>query len=815
MSDSAASPFDSLLAQSKELVGDRVSEALAAMLDKVDDTLSTMMGETQSTETQELYRKTRDNALANRADFEKDFRTRFNKEFQSRANKVKKVTQSLSDIDLSDMELELVGEDDLTETLKFNEMATKARRFCDEEMVALDQRMGVLLGDADLQPEDNPLSPNVICDAYKHACKKVDGETGAVRLVMLKLFDDHILDGMRSVYKDVNALLVKNQILPKIRYGVSKKEGGGGGKAPAAGEPDAPGEEKAAPPTEQDFFTMMQNFMKASGNMPGIPAGAAGGQVVVLQGAELLSSLSRLQSGGGGGEGGGDLPALNLGEAGTNNVLRELKGTSVGASMGQMDAMTLDIVAMIFDQLFDEPKIPVGVKGLLGRMQIPMLKVAIADKAFFSDKTHPARKMLDAIGEIAVRLPGDFNSSSPLFQEMEKLVNEVIEGYKDNTEIFNTVREKFHGLMIAEDQRLAKETETAAKRIKEQEDLALAKAVAQNEIKERLRGKVSSGRVPRFVVDFLVQHWVKFLLLVHVKRGKDSDAWKSSMEVMDQLIWSVEPKDSLEEKRKLGAAVPPMLKKMTAGLKGAGIDQAPITKFMDELMKRHTEIVGKEDTLAPAAAAAGAPAAASDPNRTLPGGPSSKKPAGTADPSRTMPGGPSSKKPAGAPDPGRTLPGGPSSRAGAPAKPPPEADLDFTDDLTVKNPFGGGDVQVKQLDFSDLASPAKARAVQKEAELTEHLVVGSWVEVRDKDADDKVTARMARLSFVSPMKTSYLFVDRNGTTVLECSRAELARRYRLKEVVDLDEAPLFDRIMTGLMGKMKAGAPAPAAAAKR
>ena len=48
----------------------------------------------------------------------------------------------------------------------------------------------------------------------------------------------------------------------------------------------------------------------------------------MLQGAELLSSLSRLQGGGGGtagGEGGGELPVLNLGEQGTNNVLRELK----------------------------------------------------------------------------------------------------------------------------------------------------------------------------------------------------------------------------------------------------------------------------------------------------------------------------------------------------------------------------------------------------------------------------------------------------------------------------------------------------------
>ena len=149
----SASPFDSLLAQSKELVSDRVSEALAAMLDKADETLSTMMGETQSTETQELYRKTRDAALANRAEFEKVFRTRFSKDFDSRASKVRKVTQSLSDIDLSDMELELVGEDDLTETLKFNEMATKARRICDEEMAALDQRMGCLLYTSDAADE--------------------------------------------------------------------------------------------------------------------------------------------------------------------------------------------------------------------------------------------------------------------------------------------------------------------------------------------------------------------------------------------------------------------------------------------------------------------------------------------------------------------------------------------------------------------------------------------------------------------------------------------------------------------------------------
>ena len=113
-------------------------------------------------------------------------------------------------------------------------LAAKLRAYCDEELVALDQRVGVLLGDASLQANDNPFSPQVICDAYKHACRQVDASAG-VRRVLLKLFDDHVLDDIRSIYKAVNALLVQNSILPKIRYRVAR--GQEGGKVPLSGAP--------------------------------------------------------------------------------------------------------------------------------------------------------------------------------------------------------------------------------------------------------------------------------------------------------------------------------------------------------------------------------------------------------------------------------------------------------------------------------------------------------------------------------------------------------------------------------------------------
>ncbi len=77
------------------------------------------------------------------------------------------------------------------------------------------------------------------------------------------------------------------------------------------------------------------------------------------QGAELLSSLTRIQHGDVSVVAGGDLPlAATLVQPGTTNVLRELKSTSLASGMEQMDSMTLDIVAMLFDQIFGDEQHP-------------------------------------------------------------------------------------------------------------------------------------------------------------------------------------------------------------------------------------------------------------------------------------------------------------------------------------------------------------------------------------------------------------------------------------------------------------------------
>ena len=106
------------------------------------------------------------------------------------------------------------------------------------------------------------------------------------------------------------------------------------------------------------------------------------------------------------------------------------------------------------------------------------------------------------------------------------------------------------------------------------------------------------------------------------------------------------------------------------------------------------------------------------------------------------------------------------------------------------------------------AAPKPAKAPKRDTiPLPARMVEGAWVELLG--ADDEPQA--AKLHYVSPMKSHFLFVDRQGRKVFECSRSMLSRRVKLGEVTLLDgepDASLFDRIMDGIFGKLKAAAPA-------
>ncbi|HXR57723.1 MAG TPA: DUF1631 family protein, partial [Burkholderiales bacterium] len=483
-----------------------------------------------------------------------------------------------------------------------------------------------------------------------------------------------------------------------------------------------------------------------------LPPGA-----VILQGAELVGSLNNIQA---------QLQALSLGDAnaalpegvsqaaasGQANVLKELKQTTFGAQMQGMDAATLDIVSLLFDQLFDDPNIPVGLKGLIGRLQIPMLKVAIADKALFTKKTHPARQLLDTFGEVAVRLADDFNADSPTFVHLEAIVGHLVANFQEDVGVFDRAREQLKELTADHDKKVEEASQAEAKRIEQTENLSAAKSAAEDEVKLR----VQANKLPGAVLEFLIQQWLRYLLVLYAQGGRESADWKGGLETMDQLIASLEPIKTLEDRKKLASAVPVLIRKLVIGMNRIGTEQPQREQFLGELMKYHTASLGKSKEATPP----------------------------------------------------------PAPVAAAPEQ------LDFTAPVSVPNPTGEGKVEVVSLglDFTPKPANKEERANRKMALMSSLSVeppakmeMGSWIEFRPKE--EGAVPRTCKVLFISPKKTRYLFSDRRGKDVLELSRAEIVRRLRTGEAVRLDEEPpepLFDRFMNGVMGKLKS--PAKAAA---
>ena len=128
--------------------------------------------------------------------------------------------------------------------------------------------------------------------------------------------------------------------------------------------------------------------------------------------------------------------------------------------------------------------------------------------------------------------------------------------------------------------------------------------------------------------------------------------------------------------------------------------------------------------------------------------------------------------------------------------------MDFSAPVKVANPFGEGEVEVNDLDFTMvLRSPSGAKPAPA---LPPEIVPGAWVSIKLRGEQEEI--RFAKLNYVSPLKTRFLFVDRLGKTALDCTQAELVKFLEIGEVTITTEPPaeqpLFDRIAEGAIGKL-------------
>ncbi|BCB26046.1 hypothetical protein SKTS_09320 [Sulfurimicrobium lacus] len=785
-----------LLNDCRDMAVSRLAKALSSMMEKAVDDLFDLSEQSLNFEMRNLYMEAMTIARDKRGVIETGFKQRFVQGF-NKETRGDKSAQPENALDAA--EFSLVAPDDLEESLAIINITNSIHGDCAEELFGLEKRLGVLLHDPDLLNTNNPLGPEVIGKSFMNSMKDLDCPV-KIKLLLVTMFNKHMPRQIKGIYQEINLHLADKGVLEKIRMGAKKRPESGAAVLPEQTDatPEAAAGAQVASGETGLFATLQQLLMRGAAAGGGAPQGQGAGTGIgaplgqgvgtgigalfgqgsgvgsplaggAVQGTSVVGSLTRLQHGQLEGVMGADskLDAALLAN-GHVNVLHEIKSSSVAGAMGHVDAMTLDIVAMLFDYILDDRRIPDAMKALIGRLQIPVLKVAMLDKTFFSQKSHPARKLLDRLAEISIGWNESEGHQGGLYQTVDDQIQRILNEFDDQVGIFSEVLDSLEQFLVDEKKRIDTLTGLSAQHIHQLEQQEIARIMAHDEIRRRIH----AGQLPEVIGNFLVDSWEDVLAAEYAKAGEEGEPWTRAIETMDELIWSATPKREADERKQLVGLLPSLLKRLQDGMVQVSMPDAERDQFFAKLVKCHADAIksGLGGMTQEAAAQSAFLVEEFDAEEAVELARQAEEPAEFVEI-------------------------------------PVLQDVIEPDPVFVQAVSAAPDVELdggwQTLTIGDVAwqGPMESAGDDFDA-MVKRLKRGTWIEFEQEGGE----STRVKLAWVSPLKGLFLFTNRLGEKAVSITPAGLARRLRSGRAQIIEDIALVDRAVNNLMEHLKQAA---------
>jgi len=486
--------------------------------------------------------------------------------------------------------LTLIEADTLEEDLAVNNMIARGESICLRELYALEQRFSKLLNGRPVESKNNPLAPDKICNAFRASIQILDVDI-PTRLVIFKVFEQELVSHLDEVYAGINEMLREAGVIPKLRPKVrrSKITAATSGRLADGESPEGRGgvlSQESDEVAEQLFDTLRQL-------LSGVSRGSASSAVFQpslprADTTQLVNALSALQHSDAVSKS-FDADSGNVGYVDLKvNLLHELRRVARNPEIGsvrQVDDDTIDMVSMLFEFILGDPNIPDVMKVLLAQLQIPIIKVAILDKEFFSKSSHPARRLLNNLAHAVVGWSGDKDRSrNSLYGKVDSIVRRILSDFREDIGLYAELGEELDRF-IASEQRGSDAAEKRTTQIaRGKEQLGVAKRRVKTEIDQRVLRQKS---LPLAVVNLLNEGWKDVLMLHFLRRGAKSKEWQEALALMDRLLWTVEPKGDRKEREKMLREIPAVLGVMRREMSDILCDQHMMSRLFADLERVH------------------------------------------------------------------------------------------------------------------------------------------------------------------------------------------------------------------------------------
>ena len=785
-----------ILTDCRDLAVHRLLLSISGVLDKIGDLLMDRASKSDIRDEQQLYLDSRQSLKSERANLMAEFERKLRRLIDERIAGKEQPKADFSKIDST--KLTLVDTSSMDESVITGNIVRIVENLCHDELGALNRGIGHLLGRPDLETPDNPLSPATIVNAFSEALKGVKAEN-RIKFQILKELNHAPLGDINAIYADLNRHLTNLRVMPSVAGQRIVNRGSPADRTRGAAAPLPPGAPPPMPPQapEVDVMSLFRRMASHGGfpmagrappqqMPPGMPGGmqqpqgfpsyaggapaaapgelpqidfggmqsmsqpmsASGAQMrtfapmaptpsgyvpgaPIISTASLHEGLTRLQAGQTGFDVEGAMVSFSGIPEGLHNVLRDLQESPLGQKANQLESMTIEMVAMLFDFIFETKDLPDGIKALLARLQIPVLKAAMLDGAFFAKKTHPARLLVNALAEAGLGWSPSMGNEDPLYKKVEWIVRAILDGFSDDLAIFDELRESLEAFLAEEEKAAEANIATSAEEITRKDRETVAGTVSRSEVERR----IETYPIPTFLAHFLRTRWQAGLEHTYLHEGEDSEVWSSGVTTLEDLVWSVQPKKTPEDRKHLVALLPSLLKRLSAGMQTQQWPQDERETFMSNLVEAHAAAVKPSLSAVPSPTAAVAEQAKVQAEVARASGDEVAAAKAEALAAAMIPAEP----------------------------PPPEPEREILDDEYL--------------------------------EIARGLERGVWVEF---EGDDGQLA-FAKLAWVSPLRGTYLFTNRQGQKALSMTAEELAERFRADRARLVEAEPLIDRAFSSVL----------------
>jgi len=287
--------------------------------------------------------------------------------------------------------------------------------------------------------------------------------------------------------------------------------------------------------------------------------------------------------------GGGAIPAPGFavggGSMGNVFLLPQIKEQAPAGSLTRADEGTIDLLSAVFESVFRDESISPEIRNLIRFLQIPVLKAALVDKNFFFQEAHPARRMIDLLSRMGWENRKD--PDDPLYKAMQRSVERVSEDHEEEMTVFTEAVNELEASIKAEEAAAAAAmAEPIAKALKQEK-----MSVAAKSAKDAVALRIGTGEVVAIVEAFLENKWVSVLTIAYSVDAEKPGAVNNATQTMDDLIWSVRPKITQDERKKLIGKLPTLLSTLNKWLDVIKWQDADRLQFFAELAECHASIV--------------------------------------------------------------------------------------------------------------------------------------------------------------------------------------------------------------------------------